>query len=152
MADIADTAISVTEAVGNAARLATKIGGAALPIVQFVAGFFPGAAPLVQVLSIAAPIIERIAIGAPIAVTAINQGRPIIEAIQTAGPQLLSSLKQLYAIAVNNDPARSETNLTADDVSDAEAAAFAGPVLFGRRWTNEETQRWYDRAQGGEAP
>lgn len=143
-----DTAVSVTTFVGNAAALAVKVGKPALPIAQFIAGFVPGLAPAIQVLSIAEPIIEKIAAGAPIAVKAIEAGRPIFDAIQTAGPKMLPALKDLYAIAVNADPARPETHLIAANVTDDQALAFAGPVLLGRPWTKEETQRWWDRAQG----
>jgi len=146
--DITSTAVGVTEFIGNAAALMVRVGKPALPIAQFIAGFVPGLAPAIQVLSIAGPIIEKIAAGAPVAAKAIEAGRPIIEAIQSAGPTMLPSLKQLFAIAVNADPNRPEENATAADVSDDQAIAFAGHALFGRPWTAEETQRWWDKAQG----
>jgi hypothetical protein len=146
--NIADTAISVVDRVGAAARLITSIGKPALPFIEFAAGFIPGAAPVLKVLEVAEPIIEKIAAGAPVVEAMIKTGKPTIDAFQAAAPALLGQFKQLYAIAVNHDPARPETTMTAADVSDADAFHFAGPILFGRQWTDDETQRWWDRAQG----
>lgn len=136
-----ETGISI---VGSTAGIANKV----LPWVNLVAGFFPGAASVIAALQIAAPIIEKIAVVAPIAVKAIEAGTPIFNAIDGASPDLLSHIKQLYAVFANADPSRPETGMTAADVSDQEATAFAGPVLMGRAWTDEEQQRWWDRQDG----
>lgn len=139
----ADTAINITKLIGVAA----SFGQSALPVARFIAGWFPGAGPVLDAITIAIPIIDRIVAAKPAAEKAIEAGRPVLDALDKASPALMESLKELYAIAVNHDPVRPETNLTADDVSDGEVAAFAGPVLFGRAWTKEEEQRWFDRAQ-----
>lgn len=147
--DWTDTAINVTKTVGDAARLASRIGSGALPIAEFIAGFFPGAAPVLQVLRVAQPIIERIATGAPVVASLIESGRPVIAAMEQAAPTMLPDLKHLYAIAVNADPDRPEQTMTAADVSTKQALDFAGPILLGRRWTKEEEQRWFERATTG---
>ena len=145
-----ETAISVVEKVGQVAALAAKIGNGALPIAEFIAGFFPGAAPVIQVLKIAAPIFDKIVAAAPIVKNTIERSGPLIEAVELVAPEFLGSLKQLYAIAVNHDPKRPEVNMTADDVTTEQAMDFGGPILLGRRWTNEETQRWWDRMSGAQ--
>jgi hypothetical protein len=142
--NIADTGISVVDKVGAAARLVVSVGKPALPFIEFAAGFIPGAAPVLKVLEIAEPIVEKIAAGAPIVEAMIKTGKPAIDAFQAAAPDLLAQFKQLYAIAVNHDPARPETNLAGSDVATIDAIRFAGPILLGRRWTVEEEARWFD--------
>lgn len=142
MADIAGTAISITNLVGQIATFGTQ----ALPVAEFVAGFFPGMAPVLQAVRLAAPYIAKVAAIAPQVADAIDKGRPIISAIEQTAPTLLPNLKAIYAIAVNHDPARPETHMTEADVTDAQAMAFGGPVLFGKRWTDAEMQAWWDRA------
>lgn len=140
----ADTAINITELIGQAA----SFGRNALPVAQFIAGWFPGAAPVLQIITAALPIIDKIAAGAPAAANAIKAGRPILDAIDKSGPDVLANLKGLLALAINADPARSETAMTAADISDEEAAAFGG-IVFTPGRTNAEQQREWDRAQGG---
>jgi len=125
----ADTGIGVTEFIGNAAGLAVKIGKPALPIIQFMAGFIPGLAPAIQVLSIAEPILEKIAAGAPIVESLIKTGKPTMDALQAAAPDLLYSFKELYAVAVNNDPSKPESNVTANQVSNEQVASFVGSIF-----------------------
>lgn len=120
------TAIDVTSFIGRAA----SFGDRALPIAEFVAGFIPGLAPAITAIRIAEPIIARIAQAAPLATKAIKDGGPIIAALQGSGPDVVSDLKQLYAIAVNADPARPETAMTAADVTTEQVASFA-PHVFG---------------------
>lgn len=139
-----DTAKTITEWVGRAAAF----GEGALPVARFIAGFFPGAAPVVDIVTAALPIIHRIAESAPTAVNAIEAGRPIFDAISKASPSLLSELKKLYAVAVNADPARPETSLAPENVSDAEVVQWASFPLLGRAWTPEEEGRWFDKAAG----
>lgn len=141
---LADRAISVTELVGKAASFGEK----ALPFAQFVAGFIPGAAPVLQVVSIALPIIHRINAAAPVVVKALEAGRPILDAVEQSGPNVLPYLKELYALAVNHDPARPETSLVPENVSTKEVLEFAGPVLLGRKWTPAEEKRFFDKATG----
>lgn len=148
--NIADTTISLTQVVGNAARLATKIGGPTLPIIEFIGGFVPGLAPAIKVLEIAEPILEKIAAGAPIVANGIEAGRPVFDAISKASPDLLQAFKELYALAQNHDPAVPVTNMTADDVSDEVAESFAAHIVGvdPEGWTHKETQLWWDRDKG----
>jgi hypothetical protein len=69
--------------------------------------------------------------------------------------RVAADFKQVYAIAANADPLHPGTNMNAVDVSDAQAVAymaksytFAGKALFGQRWTDEEYERAWARAQG----
>jgi hypothetical protein len=145
------SATTIAKQISGGIGVVGSIAGTAqsvLPWVNLVAGFFPGAASVISALQIAAPIIQKISEIAPVAVQAIEAGQPIFDAIEKAGPDLLPHIKALYATFANADPTRPETEMTADDVSDREALAFAGPVLFGREWTQEETQRWWDKATG----
>ena len=141
MTDIADRTISITEVIGKIARF----GEYALPAAQLVAGLFPGGGTVVTAIQLALPVIKKISQAAPIIAGAIETGRPIIDAIRENGSELLQAYKQLYAIAVNHDPERPETNMTADDVDDTDIVEFCGPVLIGRRWTNDEMQAHWDR-------
>ena len=141
---VADTAITVTQVVGSLARY----GKQAAPVARFIASFIPGLAPVVAAVDMAAPWLEKIAAAAPAVEQALDKGRPIFDAIEKTAPDVLPALKNVYAIAGNHDPARPETDLKAADVTDAQVAGFTGAVLFGRAWTQEETQRWFDKAQG----
>lgn len=121
----ANTAMSVTDTIGHAANIALRLGSDALPIIQFVAGFIPGAAPAVQVLAVALPIIAKIAAGAPIARQALAAGAPVIDALQKHSPDIVAHLKELYAVAVNADPARPETDLTGADIPHSTLAEWS---------------------------
>jgi len=138
---LADRAITVTDLVGHVA----SFGAQALPVAQFLAGFFPGMAPVLQAITIAQPILARIAAGAPQAAAAIAAGRPVFDAIERTSTAVVPHLKELYAIAVNHDPARPETKMTGTQVSDVEVKTFAS-LVFTPGWTNEEQQRAWDRA------
>jgi pyridoxine 5'-phosphate synthase PdxJ len=123
-------------------------GDKALDVAELVAGIFPGGGTIVTAIRQADMVIERIAAAAPKVRAAVEAGTPILEAAQQHGPALIENLKALYAIAVNADPVRPETNLKAADVTAEQAATFGVPVLMVHGWTQEETQRWWDRAQG----
>lgn len=140
---IADTAVSITDIIGHVA----SFGQQALPVAEFIAGFFPGIAPVLQAIQVAQPILAKIIAGAPQVANAINAGRPIIEAVEVSGPAVLDPLKELYAIAVNHDPARPETSMTAADVSDDIAQSYGG-IVFTPGRTNADQQREWTRAQG----
>lgn len=133
---LADTAVSITDLVGGLARF----GNSALPVAEFIAGFFPGAAPALQVIRIAAPILAKIAIAAPIVATAINKGRPIFDAMEQASPGLLPSIKELYAIAVNHDPARAETDVTATSIDDVDVLGFASSIFAMSYFTPQDNR------------
>lgn len=147
MINWADTGIGITEFVGTAAGLAVKIGKPALPIIQFVAGFVPGLAPAIQVLSIAEPILEKIAAGAPIVEALIRTGKPTLDALQAAAPDMLHNFKELYAVAVNHDPARPEENMTAAEVTNEQVAAFTGSI-FERSFFTPQDPRFENKNFG----
>jgi hypothetical protein len=72
----------------------------------------------------------------------------VIDALQARLPSLIGDFKQVYSIAANADPLHPATTMTAADVSNEQAVAymaasykFAGKVLFGQRWTDDEYQR-----------
>lgn len=136
-----DRAISIVELVGRAAAF----GESALPVAQFIAGWIPGGGPVLQAITAALPIIRKIAAGASVATKALEAGRPIIEAVEKSGPGVMTHVRELLAIAINHDPDRPETNMTAADVTDKEVEKFA-TLVFTPGWTNEETQVWWDRA------
>lgn len=119
-----------------------------MPYATFIAGFFPGAASVLAAIAIAQPYIDKAVAAAPLLEKAVSDGAPIIDAIQSSGPGVLSSLKHAYAIFANADPARPEEGMTAADVSDEEAVKFAGPVMLGRPWTAEEEARFFAKADG----
>lgn len=143
--DAIDVTVSVTEFIGSTAALAVKMGRYAMPVAEFMAGFIPGLRPALQVLQVATPIIAKIAEGAPTAAKLIEKGRPVIEAIQDAGPDMMVEFRKLIALAINADPKREEQHMEAADVSDREVVKFAGPVLLGRAWTLEEEHEHFDR-------
>ncbi|MDB6098306.1 MAG: hypothetical protein JWN58_1009 [Gammaproteobacteria bacterium] len=145
--DIAKTAAGVTSITDLIGRVA-GFGDRALDVAELVAGLFPGGGTVVAAIRAADNVIERIAAAAPKVRAAVEAGAPIVEAAQQHGPALIENLKALYAIAVNADPERPETSLHAGDVTTQQAASFAVPVLLVHGWTEEETNRWYDRAQG----
>lgn len=142
---LADRAISVTGLIGSVA----SFGESALPFAEAAAPFLGhyGIA-LLAGIKVAQPIIHQIATMAPSVQTTIESGRPILDAIEAHGPEVMVNIKKLYAIAVNHDPDMPQTDMAASEVGDREALEFAGPVLFGRRWTAAEEARWFDQATG----
>lgn len=124
--------IAATDFVGEAAGLALRIGGPALPIAQFAAGFIPGLLPALTVLTIALPYLQKIAAAAPLVHNGIVQAEPIAAAIRAASPDLVQTLRELFAVTLNADPAKPETGLTADDVSAEDAIFFATKSFFER--------------------
>lgn len=147
IAKIGATAISFTDLIGRLAAAGEK----ALPVIDAIAAWapIPYIGAIVHALDVAAPYVTKVAQAAPIIEAAIANGVPIAEAIQQHGPALFDNFKQLFAIASNNDPANAgKSNISAADVTDEQTFHFAGNTILGRRWTDEETQRWWDRAQG----
>lgn len=147
MASIAKTALSVTDVIMQVASFSEK----ALPVAELIAGLIPGAGVVVSAIKVAAPIIAKIDKYGPLVRKAVEAGAPITDAIQQHGPDLVGAIKDLYAIAVNHDPERPETGLTGGDIETNVALySYAGELtLFGQRWTNDEYERWWARAQGG---
>jgi hypothetical protein len=150
---LADGAVTVTDIIGRVAAVGDKV----LPALQLIAPFIPipYASNIIAALTIAQPWIDKIAAGTPVIEKAIQDGMPVIDALQARLPSLIGDFKQVYAIAANADPLHPATDMTAADVSDEQAVAFAtesykfaGKALFGQRWTDEEYQRAWDRAQG----
>ena len=159
MVDVAKIAAAGGTVVDLVGRLAV-FGGKALPVVRFIADWSPVPVPflnpVLSALEIAQPWLNKITAGAPIVERAITEGVPIALALQEHGPGVLQAFREIFAIAVNADPARPEENMTAADVTDAEVVAFAtasyrfaGKALFGARWTDEEYQRAWDRQGSG---
>lgn len=141
---IAQNVVSGIKVLAAVAKTESKL----IPYATFIAGFFPGAASVLSAIQIAQPYIDKAIAAAPVVETAISEGIPILEAIDNSGPNVLSSIKKAIAIYTNADPSTPETSMTENDVSDDEAAIAAGPIMFGRAWTAEETQRWFDQASG----
>jgi hypothetical protein len=131
-ADFVLTGVNVIESVAN---VAIQVA----PFVQFAAGFIPGAAPVVQIVTAALPYVAKVAQYAPQARALIEKGAPIIEAINKASPDLFDALRNMTALSSGKQTS---------EVSVADVMRFSGPALLGRRWTDEEVQRWWDRAQG----
>lgn len=129
----AQKAIGITDLIGSIATEAARAGSTAREVSTFLSGvkliarFIPGLSTAVAILDVAQPIIEKIAAAAPIISRAISQGDQLVAAAHSGG--LLDSAKQLYAIAVNADPDRPETNMTAAKVDDAVALDFVGSIF-----------------------
>ena len=147
MATGTEIAHGVATGISVLARIAS-VEKNVMPYATFIAGFFPGAASILSAIAIAQPWIDKAVAAAPAIEAGIEAGAPIIDAIQNAGPQVMTNIKTAYATLANADPSIEESYASPDEVSDETAAQFAGPVLFGRPWTQEETQRWFDKATG----
>lgn len=143
---IAKTTLSITDIIMNVAAFGKK----SLPVAEFVAGFLPGGGVVASAIRIASNAIATIDRFGPGVRNIVVTGTPVIDAIQQQGPDLVRAIKELYAIAINADPERPELSIAAPDVKTEDALeAFAGQnSMFGRTWTNDEYQRWWDKAQG----
>lgn len=146
MVDLTDRAINVTEVIGRLAGLGEKALPAARIFFDFVPVPWGGA--VVDALTVALPYLHGVSVAAPAIETLIKDGRPILEALQATAPSLVPDLKAIFAIAVNHDPNRPETNLTADDVSDDQIEAFSGSI-FSRSFFTPQDQR-FAIAQGNQ--
>lgn len=143
---LADNAISFTDLIGRLAG----VGGRAQPVIHVLAQWvpIPYLAQIDNVLEMAAPYLAKIQAAAPVVSSAIDQdGRPALDAIQTHGPELLDAIKQVFAIASNEDPARPADALpiSAADVTHDQVAGY-GVIIFTPGKTNAEQQREWDRA------
>lgn len=147
---VGQQAITFTDLIGRLAIAGEK----ALPVIDAIAAWapIPYVGAIVHALDIAAPYVAKVAMAAPIIEQAIGQGVPIAEALQQHGPALFGDFKQIFVIASNNDPAqKGQPTITAADVTDEQVFHFAGPAIFGKRWTDEEMQSEWKRAEGSGA-
>ncbi len=147
MATGTEIAHGVATGIGVLAKIAT-VEKNVMPYATFIAGFFPGAASILSAIAIAQPWIDKAVAAAPAIEAGIEAGAPIIDAINQAGPQVLTHIKTAIAVLSNADPEIPGTAMTAADVTDGDAVAAAGPLIMGRRWTQAETQRFWDKADG----
>lgn len=145
LSSFAQKAITVTDFVGSVAAEAARVGSTAQEVstfllgVKLVASFIPGLSAVAGVLDVAEPIIQKIAIAAPILHRAIERGDAVVQLANQNG--LFDSAKQLLAIAINSDPARTETNLTAADITNEQAQAFM-PGIFERSFFTPQDPRF----------
>lgn len=119
---IEDNSVAILKTIGSTAEMALRFGEDALPIIQFVAGFVPGAAPAVQVLSVALPIVEKIAAGAPVVASAIDENRDVLTPLIDRAPNIYGHLKELYS-AVSGHLGK---DVPASEVSHEMLAQFGG--------------------------
>lgn len=153
--EFAQRAITVTDFIGNVATEAARAGGTAQEVANFVncvsffgrlaAGFIPGLSSVIQVLDVALPTIQKIAAAAPILHRVIEQGDTLVSAADKSG--LLENAKQLYALAVNADPARPETDLSPDEVPASQAMNYVGG-LFERSFFSPQDPRFAGQTFG----
>lgn len=141
--------VQVAQRVAAGIAVVAKIAAVekgVMPYATFIAGFFPGAASVLSAIAIAQPFIDKAIAAAPAVEEAVIAGAPIIGALQANGPEVLDHLKTAFAIFHNSIPGSPQ--IAPADVSDETAVRFAGPVMFGRPWTQEEQQRAWDKATG----
>lgn len=141
IAKIAGTATTITDLIAKVASFGEK----AMPVAQLIASIIPGGGVVVSAIGLALPYIQKAAAAAPAVNAAIAAGVPIAEAIQKNGPDLLTSIREIYAIAVNHDPERKETDLTGAAVSNAQVQNFAATFMFGYKMTQAEENAYHDR-------
>lgn len=137
-----DLAIQVAKGIQVVAEVAT-VESRLMPYAMMIAGLFPGAASVLAAISIAQPYIDKAVAAAPAIEAAVVAGAPIIDAIQTDGPEVLAHIKTAYSIMASATGA----TVAVEDVSDSIAIKFAGKI-FHHEWTQEETQRYWDKATG----
>ena len=149
---IAQRAITITDFIGNVAGVAAQVGSTAGEVstfllgVKLVASFIPGLSAVVGVLDVAEPILQKVAEAAPIVHRAIEQGDTVLAAANTSG--LIDSAKQLYALAVNADPARPETDLKPEEVTATQAVSFIGSGVFERSFFSPQDPRFGNQNLG----
>lgn len=141
IAKIAGTATTITDVIAKVASFGEK----AMPVAQLIASLIPGGGVVVSAIGLALPYIQKTVAAAPAVNAAIAAGVPIAEAIQRNGPDLMASLREIYAIAVNHDPERKETNLTGAAVPEAQVQKFATTFMIGYKLTQEEENAYFDR-------
>lgn len=136
------SAVTIAEDVEESATIVGKVASGiddVLPWLMLAGGFIPGIDTVLSAIQIANPIIKRVATAAPIIAQTIADGMPVAQAIDAASPSVLADLKQLFAL---------KTGVPVESVTDEQAYRFAGPVIMGRQWTDEEMQRSWDKADG----
>lgn len=105
-----------------------------------VARIYPPSAPFVAIAMQVEPYIEQ---AMPVIEDAIKEGPAAFHAAQTAAPELFAGLARLAMNfkVMNKQPAT---------VTNEELAALTAHVvgIDPPGWASDETQRWWDRAQG----
>lgn len=101
---------------------------------------YPPAAPFVAIARKIEPYVEQYL---PLVRAAISEGPAAYEAAKSAAPEFFTTLSQL---ASSLKVLQGGSGL----VNEAELAVLAAHVVGvdPPGWTHEETQRWWDRAQG----
>lgn len=135
---------TIVETIDDGASFASD----ALPYIKFAASLFPWGRQILSVVEAVGPIVDRVRATAPVAISLINSGEAIYDALNKSGPSMVADLKEIYAIWSNKNPNVARFNMSASEVTNAQAVEIAGPILLGRRWTQEEEQRWFDKATG----
>ncbi len=148
---LADKAISFTDLIGGIAGAGQTVEKVR-PVLHLLAQWapIPYLAQIDNVLQIAEPYLDKIQAAVPIVRNAIDtSGRPVLDSVQTHGPELVDALKHLLAIARNNDPTAKDGTepVRVADISNSEIARFAG-VVFTPGSTNEEQEREWNRDGG----
>lgn len=148
MVDLQTAATTVESVAGLIGRLAA-FGEKALPVVQVIADFapIPYASAIVHALTVAQPYLAKVEMVAPIVVKAIEDGRPVLAALQEQGPSLVADLKSFFAIAHAHDPKAVGLmqNVSARGVKDTEVADYMEDVarsLFERSFFSPQDPRF----------
>lgn len=90
-----DTAAKSAQFIGDVAKTAMTVGEIALPLIELLVVWVPGLGPFAADLAIALPYIQKVATYAPAVKTAVQQGKPMIEATVEIGAALLEPLHAL---------------------------------------------------------
>lgn len=136
---------TITQIVGEIAAFGVKANN--MPAVhwaaEFAAGLIPGGGVILKAVDLALPFIVKAAAAAPQIMDALNSGLPIAQAFDEHAPAVITHLKSIFAIAVNHDPERAETNLTAADIGTDQALTMFGNI-FQRSFFSPQDPR-FDR-------
>ena len=138
MSDGAQIAANIAKGIEIVAKIAA-VEEKVMPYAMLIGGLFPGVASALSIIAIAQPWIDKAVAAAPAVEAAVQAGAPIIDAINSAGPQVLDHFKQALAVYRGGSPQEISDNLAIE--------AFA-PMVLGRNWTEEEQNRWFERASG----
>lgn len=145
---LADNAVTFVDLIGQLAGLGQSIEKVR-PIVHVIAQWapIPYLTQIDHVLEVAAPYLDKVTAAMPQVRAAVDvQGRPIIDAIQQHGPDLLDAFRSVIAITANNDPTKPApaVEVVPADVPEIDVAHFAG-IVFTPGRTNAEQEREWNR-------